>query len=94
MPKVILGNETIVLARPLVWYEYLWIGLPILLVFVGGFIAGAVGAMATYTSVRIFRSDWSALAKYGITALISAVAVVAFVIPVLAAQQMIGGTED
>src|SRR5882672_11047337 len=36
IPKVIFGDETIVLARPLTWYEYLWIGLPVLLVFAGG----------------------------------------------------------
>jgi len=85
---VIFGNETIVLARPLTWYEYIWIGLPILLVFAGGGIGALVGVMVTYTSARIFRSDRGALAKYGITALISVVAVVAFVILVLGVEQM------
>jgi hypothetical protein len=93
IPKVIFGNETIVLARPLMWYEYIWIGLPILLMFKGGAIGGLVGGMATYTSARVFRSDRSALAKYGITALISVVAVVAFFILGLAVQQMFYGTE-
>jgi hypothetical protein len=88
IPKVIFGNETIVLARPLTWYEYIWIGFPILLVFAGGAIGGLVGGMATYASARIFRSDRGALTKYGITSLISVVSVVAFVILVLAAQQM------
>jgi hypothetical protein len=93
IPKVIFGDETIVLARPLTWYEYVWIGLPILLVFTGGGLGALVGVAATYASARIFRSDRGALAKYGITALISVVALIAFVILAVIAQQMIGGTQ-
>lgn len=92
IPKVIFGDETIVLARPLTWYEYVWIGLPVLLVFTGGGLGALVGLVATYTSARIFRSDRGALAKYGITALVSIVALIAFVILAVIAQQMIGGT--
>ena len=74
-------------------YEYIWIGLPILLVFTGGDLGALVGVVATYASARIFRSDRGALAKYGITALISVVALIAFVILAVIAQQMIGGTQ-
>ena len=91
IPKVILGNETIVLARSLTWYEYTWIGLPILLVFTGGGLGALVGLAATYTSARIFRGDRGSWAKYGITALISVVALVGFVILAVMAQQIIGG---
>lgn len=93
IPKVIFGDETIVLARPLTWYEYVWIGLPVLLVFTGGGLGALVGLVATYTSARIFRSDRGALAKYGITALVSIVALIAFVILAVIVQQMIGGTQ-
>jgi hypothetical protein len=93
IPKVIFGDETIVLARPLTWYEYIWIGLPILLVFAGGGLGALVGLAATYTSARIFRSDRSVFAKYGLTAVISIVALIAFVILAAIAQQMIGGAQ-
>lgn len=93
IPKVIFGDETIVLARPLTWYEYLWIGLPILLVITGGGLGVLVGLAATYTSGRIFRSDRSVSAKYGITALVSVVAVIAFGILAVIVQIMIGGAK-
>jgi hypothetical protein len=93
IPKVIFGDETIVLARPLTWYEYLWIGLPVLLVFAGGALGALVGLTATYGSARIFRSDRGPFAKYGITAVISLLALVAFVVLAVIAQLMIGGPQ-
>ncbi len=36
IPKVQIGDQTIELARPLAWYEHLWMAIPIALVFVGG----------------------------------------------------------
>jgi len=36
IPKVEIDGQTITLARPLTWYEYAWMGLPIVLVFAGG----------------------------------------------------------
>ena len=90
IPKVVFGDQTIVLARPLTWYEYLWLGLPILLVFAGGAIGAVVGITATYTSARIFRSDRGAFAKYALTGLVSILSLVAFVILVVLAQHMIG----
>jgi len=90
IPKVVIGDETLLLARPLTWYEYLWIGLPVLLVFAGGAIGAVVGISATYTSARIFRSDRGALAKYALTGLVSVVSLVVFLILVVIAQQIIG----
>jgi hypothetical protein len=90
IPKVIFGDQTIVLARPLTWYEYLWIGLPVLLVLTGGALGAIVGVVATYASARIFRSDRSAIAKYALTALVSLGALVAFAVLALVAQQLIG----
>ena len=93
IPKVIFGDETIVLARPLLWYEYLWIGLPVLLVLAGGLLGAVVGAAAAYASAHIFRSGRGALARYALTGLVSLAALVAFVILVVIAQQMIGGAQ-
>ena len=90
IPKVIFGDQTIVLARPLTWYEYIWIGLPILLVLAGGALGAIVGVTATYTSARIFRSGRGAFAKYALTGLVSIASLVVFVILVVIAQQLIG----
>lgn len=90
IPKVIFGEETIVLARPLTWYEYIWIGLPVLLVFAGGALGAIVGVTATYTSARIIRSGRGAFAKYALTGLVTILALVVFFILVVLAQQIIG----
>lgn len=90
VPKVMFGDTAIVLARPLTWYEYVWISLPILLMLTGGGLGALVGIPAIYTSARVFRGDRGSVAKYAITAGVSLVAVVVFVILAIIAQGMIG----
>lgn len=90
VPKVIIGETTIILARPLTWYEYVWIGLPILLMLTGGGLGALVGIPAIYISARVFRSDRGSAAKYAITAGVSFAAFVVFVILAVIAQVMIG----
>ncbi|RST45035.1 hypothetical protein [Variovorax sp. DXTD-1] len=52
------------------WHEYLWAGLPLLLVLVGGAIGGLVGATATNYNLRLFRSTASRSVKYLLSGLI------------------------
>lgn len=80
IPTVVVGTETIELARPLQWYEYAWIGLPVLLVFGGGAIGAGFGIAAIYSSARIFREDRGAKSKYLLTGLISLGAFVTFLV--------------
>jgi hypothetical protein len=80
IPKVKIGDETLELAPPLQWYEYAWIGIPILLVFVGGAIGGLVGAMGARANGRVFRGNHGAPAKYGISALITIGVPVAYIV--------------
>lgn len=56
------------------WHEYLWAGLPLLLVLVGGAIGGLVGATAANYNVKLFRSDTPKVTKYVLTGLISLMA--------------------
>jgi hypothetical protein len=78
IPKVEIEGHTIELARALTWYEYAWMGLPIVLVHAGGGLGALFGVMALYASVRIFRSDRGTAAKYASSAIISAGATLAF----------------
>ena len=87
VPKVIIGQDVIQLARPLKWYEYVWVGFPIILVLQGGAIGGFAGGLAAYTSSRIFRSNRGIVAKYALTGLISVVAVIAYLILATIVQQ-------
>lgn len=78
IPKIKIAGELESLAEPLAWYEMLWIGAPVLLMFIGGAIGGFLGVLAVLANGRVFRGDNSGLQKYAYSALISAGAVVAW----------------
>ena len=80
MPKAMIGEESVMLALPFTWYEYLWIGVPILLVSMGGAIGAGLGMVAAYVSGRIFRSARSVGFRYLLSGLVSVSAFLIFVI--------------
>lgn len=81
IPKVKMGEEVIELASPFKWYEYAWMGgIPIVLLVSGGAIGGLCGGVAATACGRIFRNDYSPLAKYGLSALVMLGTVIAFII--------------
>ena len=80
IPKVKIGNELITLVEPLKWYQYVWMALPILLVFVGGALGALCGLGAYGVNSTIFRSSKNPFMKYVLTGLVSTVAVVCFYI--------------
>jgi hypothetical protein len=90
VPTLKIDEQTVNLLEPLPWYEYTWSGLPILLVFAGGALGGVVGGAATIANGRIFRSDRSSIAKYGLAGLISMSAVVVFFVLAIALRLAIG----
>ncbi len=62
----------------------------IALVFVGGGLGALFGLAAVYSSARIFRSDRGTASKYGLSALISLGAALAFFVAALVVQLLIG----
>lgn len=52
------------IVEKLKWFQYVLGGLPILLVFVGGAIGGAIGAVGTITNYNVFRQEGIELSKY------------------------------
>jgi hypothetical protein len=80
VPNIVVDGREIVLAVPIKWYQWIWAGLPILLVFGGGAIGGATGFAAASISTRIFRSEMNKAAQYGLVALVSLGAVVTYFI--------------
>jgi hypothetical protein len=91
VPELSVGGEPVLLARPLAWHEYAWMGAPVLLMFMGGALGGGIGFGALCWSARIFRGPRGAPAKYALSALVSAGAVTAFLIAATAAQLAIDG---
>jgi hypothetical protein len=78
MPTLIVGEQTIKLAPPLSIPQWIWAGIPMILLM-GGCIGGLMGAIAVTTNVSILRSDQKPLVKYVTTGLISLVAICFFV---------------
>jgi hypothetical protein len=53
IPKLKIDSKVVELARPFTWYEYVWIGIPLLLLFSGGAIGGLVGGLtANFTLIE------------------------------------------
>lgn len=80
LPVLEIDGEPVQLGRPLAWYEYVWMGIPVVLVVAGGALGGAIGFAAAYTSARVFRSERSPVAKYVVSGLVSVSAAVVFIV--------------
>lgn len=80
IPNVVIDERPYVVAEPMKWYQWLWVGLPVMLVFAGGALGGLIGGAATGINGRVFRSTQHNLTKYLATGLISLIAVVAFLV--------------
>lgn len=78
IPDLEVGGQTMTLVPPLQWYQYAWMAIPLVLIFMGGAIGGFCGGLAAGISSRVFRSDMSEGMKYGASALISAGAFVTY----------------
>jgi hypothetical protein len=80
IPIIKLGGNTVVIAKPLRWFEYAWICLPLGLglVFVGGILGLFVGWGSAIFSTRICRSDRSAIARYMLAGVCSLAGVAIF----------------
>jgi len=94
VPKVTIDGTAIRVTRSLTWYEYLWMGIPIVLVFTGGGLGALFGVLATYASARIFRSSRKTGIKYALAGTVSLGAAAAFVISAGAIQLFITAHRD
>jgi len=94
IPVVVVDGTKIDLVPPLAWYEYAWMGLPILLVFTGGALGGLFGAAAGYYNTRVFRSDRGTGAKYTVSGLVSLGAVACWLASVTVLQLWIASNVD
>lgn len=91
IPKLVIDGEKVQLARDLTWYEYLWMGVPIVLVVSGGALGAMIGIGATYSSSRIFRSERGVLSKYLLSGLVSIGAIMGFIVLAVVIQILVHG---
>jgi hypothetical protein len=91
IPQLIIDGKTINLVEPLKWYQWVWGGWPIGLVFAGGLIGAFFGVIAFALNAKVFRMDISGVMKYVLTALISFTALVIYFVIAVGIQLAIGG---
>jgi hypothetical protein len=78
LPQAMIDGLPYNAAPPLKWYQWVWIALPLFLVFIGGAIGGGLGGLATALNGRVFRTGSSTVVRYLLTSLITEVAVVGY----------------
>ncbi len=79
-PKLEVEGKLYSAVKPFAWYEYIWIGFPLVMVTCGGAIGGGLGAGAACINAYIFRSQLNTLLKYVLCAMISLVAIVLWLV--------------
>jgi hypothetical protein len=80
IPQLVVDGKVYASVKPLAWYEMVWSGLPILLLFVGGALGAFCGLVAAYSNSRIFRTGMHPALKYLVTGAISVAALVIWLI--------------
>ncbi len=81
VPQIVTNEDQVIkVIEPLKWYQWVWSSLPILLVFMGGAIGAIFGLIAASISIRVFRSQMNTAVQYIVVAVISIIAVIAYVI--------------
>lgn len=83
VPQLVVDGTSISLVPPLKWYEWVWAGLPILLVFAGGALGAVIGFIAFSVNCKIFRAPLGLILKFLFSGAISIVAVVVYALIVL-----------
>ncbi|MBX0330885.1 hypothetical protein K2Z83_24825 [Oscillochloris sp. ZM17-4] len=79
VPQIVVDGSTVSVTEPLKWYVWVWSGLPIILILIGGLIGAVAGMIGFSINTSIFRSAWPAMAKFGLTAIVSLTTVVAYI---------------
>ena len=78
VPNLVVDGDVIQVVEPLKWYEWVWNCIPLLMVAGGGAIPFLIAFLAVAINLSLFRKQESALAKYVVTGLVSAGALVLF----------------
>lgn len=89
IPVLMVAEQAIPLGKPLPWYQWIWICFPFILVVLGGAIGGGLGAIAASINAQIFQSQQTTVFKYILSALVSIMAFVIWLLIVVLVNQFI-----
>ena len=80
VPQLVVDGQTVQLAEPLKWYQWVWGGWPVALLFVGGALGGIAGMLGAVINARVFRAEISEVLKYVVTGVVSILAVLVYAV--------------
>ena len=83
VPQLVVGEKAIRLVEPLKWYQWIWGGWPVLLLFAGGALGAMAGMIAVAINARVFRAEMNDVLKYLVSGAVSILAVTAYFIAAL-----------
>lgn len=91
VPQLVVEGKTVRLVEPLRWYQLLWGGWPILLIFLGGALGALAGFIGFLINTRLFRAPLNGFLKYLVTGLVSVLSVIAYLVMAALFSLFIGG---
>ena len=91
VPQLIINEKLVKVVEPLTWYQLIWSGLPLLLVFIGGLSGGLAGGAAVAINGRIFRTQINEVLKYVIIGMISITSLFAYMVLAMLFSLLIQG---
>ena len=83
-PQLEIDGKLFDVVAPLKWYAWAWSVLPLCLIFIGGALGGFIGAIGFMTNAKIFRSETNLVWKFFITAGVSFMSFLVYLIAALA----------
>jgi hypothetical protein len=92
LPRVWVDGEKLTLAPPLKWYQWAWMGIPLIaLIVLGGAIGAFFGLLAVFLNIMIFRSRLPVILRYLATILVTLFTVVLYLIAAVNISALLQG---
>lgn len=78
LPQLIVDGKVVTLAEPLKWYQWVWGGWPIILLFIGGALGAVAGMISVTINAKVFRTEMGEVLKYAVSGVVSGLVVAAY----------------
>lgn len=91
LPRIEVDGLQVALGRPLSTLEYVLGGIPLLLMFLGGAIGGASGAVGTMYNYRVLRATMSVPMKVLGVAAVTGLSFLTYLVLAALFQVLVGG---
>lgn len=71
VPQLEVDGKLIELAKPFAWYQWIFVGSPAIILFLGGALGATMAMIGIFLNLKIFRSELNNVLKYVLSAVIT-----------------------